>query len=534
MKITGLRILHYRGVEQLSTKVAPSGLVVAGENGAGKTSVIKAIRAALAAQDIGPDAIRIGHDRAEILVNLDDVSVKRVITAKGSKLTIEGPDATPKKAPQAWLNDLLGTAPLDPIDLFHAKKAERKEMILKALPISVSRAELDKWLVGLPAIEEIDKVWERLAPLHGLEIVDQVRKLFATARTEHNGRAKELEAEVAALEAGAPPAVPNAKPVTEAEQAQRAAAAALADMQARSRRVEEQATKTKGTRDHAKELREHAAKLDAEPWPDQQDIATAAAAVVTAQAHAEEVKARVVALEAELVAARQALETARSEHRVAVTVVGTLDAAVAVRHSSKNRADDLRAQADGLEAAIAATLDVAPSAEEIQAAELAEQRAEVDRVAAHAAALRTAHEAKLNAVRTRLSEAHEAAGRLTGAVERFTKEVPNQLTTSNGIPGLVLDGDAVFLDGVRIDALSGREQLLFAVEVSRRLNARSKILIVDGLERVDASNLDEFVKAATAGGFQLLATRVEAKDVVIEAIEPDGAPPAERQPEASA
>jgi hypothetical protein len=59
-----------------------------------------------------------------------------------------------------------------------------------------------------------------------------------------------------------------------------------------------------------------------------------------------------------------------------------------------------------------------------------------------------------------------------------------------------------------LEQLSGQERLFFAVEVSRRLNAKSKLICVDGLEALDRKHREAFVEMATKDGYQLIATRV--------------------------
>jgi hypothetical protein len=65
----------------------------------------------------------------------------------------------------------------------------------------------------------------------------------------------------------------------------------------------------------------------------------------------------------------------------------------------------------------------------------------------------------------------------------------------------------------------GKERLAFAVEIARRANERSKIIVVDGLETLDPAELEPFVREATRDGYQLLATRVEGGEAHLEAIE---------------
>lgn len=114
----------------------------------------------------------------------------------------------------------------------------------------------------------------------------------------------------------------------------------------------------------------------------------------------------------------------------------------------------------------------------------------------------------------------EQAEKLQAIATKMSTEAPAELlAAANGITGLTLQGDDILLNGVSMDGLSGREQLLFAVDVARRANASSQILVVDGLERVDAEAMPDFIKAATAGGYQLIGTRVDSGEVVLEAIE---------------
>ncbi len=199
--------------------------------------------------------------------------------------------------------------------------------------------------------------------------------------------------------------------------------------------------------------------------------------------------------------------------------------AIALHEAELARAAQLRQQAADLESAIAATSETAATPEEVAAAEAVRDAANEKLAKAIAAKARADHEEKVEVERTRLTEANEKAGQLTGMVDRFTKVVPNELLkASNGIPGLAFDGDEIFLDGVAFSSLSGREAIFFATEIARRLNVQSKILIVDGLERVDDDQLPDFVKMATADGYQLIGTRVEAGEVVLTAIEADDAP----------
>src|SRR5262245_4802945 len=142
MKITRLEIHNYGGVKDLEIAVPAAGAVIKGGNARGKSSVLKAIGAALAAQGVGPEAIRKGEDGAEILVDLDAIRVRRAITAKGSSLTVTNADGDNWRKPQTRLNEILGSCPLDALSFFLAKPEERRTQVLEALPVQVTAEDV--------------------------------------------------------------------------------------------------------------------------------------------------------------------------------------------------------------------------------------------------------------------------------------------------------------------------------------------------------------------------------------------------------
>ncbi len=134
MNITRLKITNFRGVEACCHEIPPSGAIFSGQNASGKTSRLKAIYAALLGRGIEADAIRIGADKAEILVDFDHLSVRRAITPKGGTLTVRDHDGNVKARPQTFLHDLFGSA-LDPLEFFLGNAKARRAQILAALAI---------------------------------------------------------------------------------------------------------------------------------------------------------------------------------------------------------------------------------------------------------------------------------------------------------------------------------------------------------------------------------------------------------------
>jgi hypothetical protein len=116
------------------------------------------------------------------------------------------------------------------------------------------------------------------------------------------------------------------------------------------------------------------------------------------------------------------------------------------------------------------------------------------------------------------------AERLDAIVTRLTKDAPAELAKrANLIPGLEVTASAIMLDGVSLDERSGAEQMRFAVDLAKRLSARARILVVDGLERVDPEEQPKFIELARAGGWQLFGSLVQAGELCVIHLNDDGA-----------
>lgn len=518
MKIHRLKITNYRGVSALDETIPDNGAIASGGNAKGKTTILRAIRAALCGLDIGPDAIRIGADRAEILIDLDDKTVKRVIGPKKSTVSVlnaggkTADDVIASK--QSFLNDLVGGAALDPLDLFLAKPKDRRAKILAVLPIKISLAELREFAPDIPLDFNVSA--------HGLEVLEAARKRYYDLRTEANRDAKKAEEDAAAAKEAADAATADdGINVPACILAADDAGKKLERLRAQARDAELANERTKSTRDRVAKLREDAAQLEATPGVEASLLETAKRSLVAAQTESTLAESEVERLELALREARARADERRRALSQAEDDLAQLHERERRHADVLARAKQLRSQADELETAIAA-VGSAPTAVEIAKAE-ADLKSALD-VADRAKAVEAGRLARAKAIDAEVARkaAEKKAKDLDAIVKRLTNEAPEKLLSSAGaIPGLSLDGDEVMLDGKRLDALSGAEQMDFAIEIAKRAHAKSKILVVDGLERLDPQQFERFVRKATADGFQLLATRVSSGDLTIEHINID-------------
>ncbi len=130
MKILQLRA---ENVKRLGVvEITPDGnvVVIGGQNGAGKSSVLDSIWYALGGKAAAPsDPIRHGKETAEVAVTIGNgettLHVTRKWTEKGSTLKVKTNEGAPLGSPQSVLDALYGTLTFDPLRFAHMKGADQ-------------------------------------------------------------------------------------------------------------------------------------------------------------------------------------------------------------------------------------------------------------------------------------------------------------------------------------------------------------------------------------------------------------------------
>ena len=183
MKIVRLSIHNFLKLKDIEMNPSKTNVIV-GKNKQGKTSILKAIRAAFTG-DADSTSIRIGEGKAEITVELDDLTIKRSITEKGNHLDISNKEGMKMPAPQKYLDGILGTFSFNPIEFFEKKSADRKKYLLNAIKLAITQDELATY------------TGEKLTGLdykaHALEVVEAARKFYYDKRTIANAEATKKE-----------------------------------------------------------------------------------------------------------------------------------------------------------------------------------------------------------------------------------------------------------------------------------------------------------------------------------------------------
>lgn len=138
--------LESNNVKRLkAVRITPSAeglVVIKGDNGEGKSSVLDSIAYALGGEKLcPPEVIRRGEKSAEVTVDLGDFIVSRRWTPSGSTLKVATPDGAKYSSPQGMLDKLVGTLSFDPLEFARQKPKEQYETLRRLVGIDFSKLE---------------------------------------------------------------------------------------------------------------------------------------------------------------------------------------------------------------------------------------------------------------------------------------------------------------------------------------------------------------------------------------------------------
>lgn len=197
MRVQRLRISQVLGIDEL--EIEPGNVTVAeGRNGAGKSSLIEALRSVVQG---GHDAtlVRHGADAGEVVLLLDDgTEIRKRITQAGSTLSVKDAEGKQVRAPQGYVNRLADALSFDPAAFLRADDKRRAELFLEALPLELDRPAL------LAAVHGLIDVPESSLRGHPFDVLGAIHKRVYDERTGINRAGKEKRATVEQLSQSLP------------------------------------------------------------------------------------------------------------------------------------------------------------------------------------------------------------------------------------------------------------------------------------------------------------------------------------------
>jgi DNA repair exonuclease SbcCD ATPase subunit len=149
VKIVQLQSENVKRLKAVSIKPDGSLVVVKGNNGQGKSSVLDSIAYALGGKEVQPpEVIRRGQENAQVVLDLGDLVVtRRWSSNEKSQLEVKAKDGAKYSSPQAMLDKLVGRLSFDPLSFMRLEPKAQAEALrqlvgLDFTPLEAKRAKL--------------------------------------------------------------------------------------------------------------------------------------------------------------------------------------------------------------------------------------------------------------------------------------------------------------------------------------------------------------------------------------------------------
>jgi len=144
LRLTASNVMRLKAVE-----IEPNGTVqiIAGKNGAGKSSLLNALYLALAGGAASREIakpVRAGEEWAEVKLDLGTIVVTRTWDEGKTSLTVKAADGATYKSPQALLDSLLGALTFDPLEFTRQRPAEQRRTLLELLGLDFTAADAER------------------------------------------------------------------------------------------------------------------------------------------------------------------------------------------------------------------------------------------------------------------------------------------------------------------------------------------------------------------------------------------------------
>jgi DNA repair exonuclease SbcCD ATPase subunit len=134
--IVALEAQNVKRLRAVSIKPDGSLIVIGGNNGNGKTSLLDSITFALGGKDaLQSEPLRRGTNKGQVVIELDDgMVIKRTFTPNGSgTLTVSNKDGAKFTSPQKLLDSLVGKLTFDPLAFSRMEPKMQVETLLGLL-----------------------------------------------------------------------------------------------------------------------------------------------------------------------------------------------------------------------------------------------------------------------------------------------------------------------------------------------------------------------------------------------------------------
>lgn len=166
MRITKIKITNLFGIKEYEAD--GRSLELSGKNGAGKTSVIDAIRYGLTNKSDRDYIVRNGENEGEIIIETDNgIRINRKSRVSQSDYKSVKKDGREVGSPESFLRDIFTPLQLSPVEFMEMDKKQQNAIILDMIDYPWDMSKIREWFGEIPDWVSYDQ--NILAVLHDIQ-----------------------------------------------------------------------------------------------------------------------------------------------------------------------------------------------------------------------------------------------------------------------------------------------------------------------------------------------------------------------------
>ena len=466
MKITKLQIENLYGIEQL--ELDGKSIELTGTNGAGKSSVLDAIRLALTNNSKRKYVVKNGETEGRVLVKLDDGTTidRKKRTDKSDYKSIKDINGNEINSPESFLKDIFTPLQLEPVEFLSMTEQQQNRILLNLIEFNQDKKEFIQEKFGeVPSWVNYDDSI--------LEILNQIQSKegqYYQTREDINREARNGIAIINDI----------AKDIPENYDESKWRNYTLSDKY-------EQLNKDK----------EFNAKID-KSVAYKEDYNNKIKQIETVENN------KILTIESDKNAEKSIIEEKIKEYTNEIKVLQqkleTLDASYSLK------IETVKSETIAEKAKLEENIKVANewAVKERKTTEILENE------------LKIAEEMKghlneydrMTDMQTKVDNLQKVSESLTNKIE-LARNLPGQILKEANIPvkNLTVENGVPLVNGLTISNLSEGEKLMLCVDVTLSNPNSLKLILIDGVERLSEVNRNELYKICKEKGLQCIATR---------------------------
>ncbi|WP_312443273.1 AAA family ATPase, partial [Lacrimispora sp.] len=149
MKCVKIKIRNLFGIKEY--EMGGESIELSGKNGAGKTSVIDAIRYGLTNKSDRDYIVRNGENEGEIIIETDNgIRIDRKSRTSQADYKSVKKDGRELGSPESFLRDIFTTLQLSPVEFMEMDKKQQNAIILDMIEYDWDLNKIKEWFGELP------------------------------------------------------------------------------------------------------------------------------------------------------------------------------------------------------------------------------------------------------------------------------------------------------------------------------------------------------------------------------------------------